>query len=98
MPKVEFAEEARADLRAILGYTIEHWGKAQARRYVNDLRNTCTEVAAMPGLGRESQWAGPGIRSFPSQSHVIYYRPAPDGILVLAVIHKRQDPKRHVQP
>ncbi|MFC3227711.1 type II toxin-antitoxin system RelE/ParE family toxin [Marinibaculum pumilum] len=94
MRKIEFADEARDDLRKIAAYTIEYWGKAQARRYLDGLRATCAEIAAMPGLGKDVSWAAAGLRSFPCQSRVIYYRPEPQRILVLAIVHRRQDPTR----
>ncbi len=94
MPKVEFTDEALADLRSITAFTIENWDAAQARRYIAGLRDFCDELAAMPGIGKEAGWLMPGVRSFPYQSHVIYYREARQGIIIIAVVHKRQEPKR----
>ncbi|CDL81023.1 type II toxin-antitoxin system RelE/ParE family toxin [Xenorhabdus szentirmaii] len=33
-----------------------------------------------------------GVRSFPVESHIIYYQEVPAGIEVLAVLHQTQDP------
>ncbi|MCP1064786.1 type II toxin-antitoxin system RelE/ParE family toxin [Serratia symbiotica] len=37
-----------------------------------------------------------GVRSFPVESHIIYYREVPAGIEVLAVLHQTQDPHNHL--
>ena len=94
MPRVEFADEARADIRSIITYTIDHWGARQARGYVAGLRKFCAELAVMPAVGTDASWLAPGMRRFPFESHVIYYREIPDGIVIVAVIHKNQDPER----
>ncbi len=98
MPRVEFADEARADIRSIVTYTIGQWGVRQARSYVAGLRKFCAELARMPAVGRDAAWLVAGLRSFPYESHVIYYREIEDGIVIVAVIHKRQDPERRLQP
>ena len=86
MPRIEFADEALADLRSIIAYSVDHWGAAQARKYVAGLRSFCAELAAVPAIGKEAGWLMPGLRSFPYQSHVIYYREHQDGIFVVAII------------
>jgi toxin ParE1/3/4 len=98
VPTVEFADEARADIRSINSYTIRNWGTRQARAYVAGLRNFCAELARMPAAGTDASWLAPGLRRFPYESHVIYYRQTPDGIVIIALIHKNQDPERRFQP
>ena len=93
MPRVKFTEEALADLQSIVAFTIENWDATQARRYIAGLRDFCNELAAMPGIGKDAGWLMPGVRAFPYKGHVIYYREARQGIVILAVVHKRQEPK-----
>ena len=98
MPRLEFADEARADIQSIVAFSIDQWGGRQARLYVDGLRKFCGELAAMPAIGKDAAWLLPGLRSFPYESHVIYYREIQAGIVIVAVIHKRQDPERRLQP
>ena len=98
MPTVEFAEEALADIQSIVANTHEYWDADQARRHVAGLRDFCHELAAMPGMGKDASWLLHGVRAFPYRSHVIYYQESPKGIVVLAIIHKRQEPKGRPQP
>ncbi|MCB1812009.1 MAG: type II toxin-antitoxin system RelE/ParE family toxin [Candidatus Competibacteraceae bacterium] len=37
MPEYRFTPEAENDLQQIIDYTLEQWGKAQARDYVDGL-------------------------------------------------------------
>lgn len=97
MPSAEFADEAQSDIRGIVADTIEHWRTAQARVYVSQLRDVCAELARMPGLGKDASWLAPGLRSFPVGSHLVYYHPSRNGILVIAVNHKRHDPERRLK-
>ncbi len=92
MPKIEFADEARRDIESIVAYTIENWGADQAKRYVHGLQETCLRLAELPTIGKLAEWLAPNLRSFPYQSHVIYYRGTDEGIVVIAIIHKRQEP------
>ena len=98
MPRVDFADEARADIRSIITYTIDQWGVRQARGYVAGLRNVCAELALMPAIGTDAARLAPGLRRIPYESHVIYYREILDGIVIVAVIHKRQDPGQSRRP
>lgn len=91
--KIEFTEEARADIRAIVAYTIETWSAAQADKYIDGLEALCGEIAAMPGLGKGVPELGRELRCFPYESHILYYRPTASGIMIIAVMHKRQNPR-----
>ncbi|HAT6801828.1 TPA: type II toxin-antitoxin system RelE/ParE family toxin [Citrobacter freundii] len=46
------------------------------------------------GIDSSDDW--PDTWRFPCNSHVIYYKPLPDGIIVTAVLHKSQLPARHL--
>jgi plasmid stabilization system protein ParE len=37
--------KARSDIDAIWDYTIKTWGVQQARSYITELRDVCTELA-----------------------------------------------------
>ena len=48
-------------------------------------------LAEFPGIGSPRPELGVGIRSFAVTRYLIFYRPAPDGIQVLRVLHGARD-------
>ncbi|MGV7961088.1 type II toxin-antitoxin system RelE/ParE family toxin [Photorhabdus tasmaniensis] len=95
---VQFTKKAREHIRAIKRYSVRRWGVSVAEAYVNSLRVTITDILdrqPSPGLDRSEDLYS-GVRSFPVESHIIYYRDVPSGIEVLAVLHQTQDPHNHL--
>ncbi len=97
---VRFTSKAKEHIHAIRVYSVHQWGKDVAEAYAGVLRATIMELLNHhPSPGRDrSDDLFPGIRSFPVERHVIYYREAADGIIVLAVLHEKQDPHIHLSP
>lgn len=48
-------------------------------------------LAAYPMMGRARDELAPGMRSFPVGHYLILYIPQANGILVMRIIHTRQD-------
>lgn len=95
---VLFTRKAREHIRAIKLYSLRLWGVSVAEAYANSLRVTMTDILdrhTSPGRDR-SEDLHVGVRSFPVESHIIYYREVPAGIEVLAVLHQTQDPHNHL--
>ncbi|MHD0618109.1 type II toxin-antitoxin system RelE/ParE family toxin [Morganella morganii] len=95
---VLFTKKAKEHIRAIKRYSLTRWGKNVAETYVNCLRITMIEILEQqPSIGLDrSDDLYVGVRSFPVESHIIYYREVPIGIEVLAVLHQTQDPHTHL--
>ncbi|PHM59487.1 type II toxin-antitoxin system RelE/ParE family toxin [Xenorhabdus ishibashii] len=95
---VRFTQKAREHIRAIKRYSVRQWGNSIAETYAYSLRVTMTEIIArQPSLGRDrSEDLYIGVRSFPVERHIIYYREVLAGIEVLAVLHQTQDPHNHL--
>lgn len=95
---VRFTSKAKEHIHAIRIYSARRWGKDVAEAYASVLRVTMTDLLdKQPSPGRDrSDDLFPGVRSFPVESHIIYYREAPTGIIVLAVLHEKQDPHNHL--
>ena len=89
--RIRLSDRAVADLETIVGYTRQHWGERQARRYANALRNALRRLRDRPALGRSRDDVLPGVRSFPCGSHVLFYREIADGIAVLRILHGGMD-------
>jgi toxin ParE1/3/4 len=95
MSQLRLTPKARADLLAILDYTIQHWGEEQAEAYLLSLGETMKLLANQPGLGRRIDEIREGYFKFPAASHVLIYRTRPNIVEVVRVLHKSMDVERH---
>ncbi len=95
MPEYQFTPEAKNDLQSIIDYTIEHWGKKQAHKYIDGLEELAANLAENPGLGTDRNQLTHGLVSFPYVSHVLYYVVQEHGITIIRILHKSMDSKQH---
>jgi len=91
--RVSFA--ARGDLKAIARYTAQKWGLKQRIQYLAEIKTCFKMLADQPEIGIV-HIASPGFRNFHHRSHVVYYTLHTDHILIVRVLHERQDPSRHL--
>src|SRR5262245_39593524 len=98
MPAYRKTRRADEDLKEIYRYTRRMWGRDQAVRYLRGLEQRFTALAANPltGIAREDL-RPEGLRSVVHGSHVIFYQPQPDGVLIVRVLHGRQDVRTHLR-
>ena len=97
MPTYRKTLRADEDIKEIYRYTRRSWGRAQAERYIRGLEQRFRALADNPLLGIEREDLQPlGLRSFVHSSHVIFYQPQPYGVLIVRVLHGRQDAKTHL--
>ena len=87
MPRYDFTRRALADLRNIVRYTRESWGRKQARIYREEIDLGIQKLALSPGLGRVRSDVAPSVRSFPIARHVAFYVESEGGITVVRVLH-----------
>ena len=83
---------AADDLRDITQYTLEQWGEAQRRRYIDRLEAVASEVAC--GLGHFKTWNDvlPGLRISKAGRHYIFCLPrSGEPAIILAILHERTD-------
>ena len=74
MPRVLYHDRAaRADLIGVWAYTFEHWGEAQAERYLDTLEEGIKLLRDDPELGRDRDALRPGYWSKRIARHVIFY-------------------------
>jgi len=88
--------QADADLEGIYEYTIFNFGLAQARNYLDGLRARFDMLAEHPLHGRSDEALAPGLRRSEYESHIVFYMPQDDGILIVRVLHQRMDVGRHL--
>ena len=88
---------ARRDLVDIFYHYARNGSVTTARRFLAETEATLHRLAGMPGLGtlyEPSEPAYAGLRYFlvsRFRMYVIFYRPIPDGIEVLRVLHGARD-------
>lgn len=91
------SREATNDLREIGRYTQNKWGKAQRRRYLNDLDEKFQFLAENPQMGRRCDEIREGYFRFEFLSHIVFYRLDSEGLLISRVLHKSRDIKAQLK-
>ncbi|MFY8093409.1 MAG: type II toxin-antitoxin system RelE/ParE family toxin [Niveispirillum sp.] len=89
---------ARGDLSDIWNYSVDHWGEAQAERYLPPIQEACERLRERlrekPLLGSGCDFVRPGYRCLPVQSHRLFYRLGDDGhVDVIRILHKAMQPR-----
>jgi len=92
-----FTARAEADLEDIADY-IARDSPPRALAFVRRLRDRCDALARYPYSGRARPELRPELRSMPTGSYVLFYRPLADGIEVVRVLHGRQDVEGRFEP
>lgn len=87
---------ADEDIIAIYGHGAAEFGVEQAERYHADLVAAFDLLAPHPGMARERAEYRPPVRVHPHRAHAIVHVQDADGILIVRVLHGRQDPERHL--
>ena len=87
---------ARADLESIWRYTAERWSIDQADHYHNLMMEGIESLVGAAHRGIAIDHIRPGYRRLNARSHVIFYRPAGDGIEIVRILHRRMDFNRHL--
>jgi toxin ParE1/3/4 len=88
MPSYTFSKQAAADFAEILTFTVERWGDAQGRSYSEGFEVLFHILSSRPMMGRSATRVRPDLRRFEYESHVIFYKTLPTGILIQRLIHK----------
>jgi toxin ParE1/3/4 len=89
---LRITEPARRDLVQILGLSAQAWGDDQADRYEADLYEAFDLVRQFPDLGTERPHLFLGSRAYPVGSHAVYYQIIEQDIVIVRILHQRQDP------
>jgi toxin ParE1/3/4 len=62
-----------------------------AERFVNDLVRQMYKIAELGISGVPRDWVRPGLRAFPYRKRCIYFRAYEDRIVIVRVLHGKQD-------
>lgn len=97
-PRLIVAPRAQRDIRNIRVYGLNQWGEAQADAYHTALTKGFERLQDHPLIGKARDDLRAGLRSWPVEHHVLYYRIKDDVIEVVRILHERADPARHIRP
>ena len=89
------SREAAIDLDGIHEYTTINFGLTQAHSYLTGLHERFGALAQQPMLGRGAGRVARNLRRYEYQSHVVFYIPEDDDVLIVRILHKNMDVRRH---
>ena len=92
MPHYDITDDAEADIRQIVAYTLENWGVAQTNIYRNALKDTFARIGKRGGANRKFSDMFPDLYVTKCQRHYIFYLTV--GVrnpTIVAVIHEARD-------
>lgn len=87
---------ADEDLFAVYANGLRDFGEAQTERYLSGLLEAFAFITAYPLSARERREFSPPVRMHVFGSHVIVYAVRQEDVLILRVLHARQDWRRHL--
>lgn len=87
--------QAALDLDEIYEYTTLNFGLTQAQSYLNGLHERFGILAQQPMLGRSASQVAPNLRRYEYRSHVVFYVPQEENVLIVRVLHENMDAPRH---
>lgn len=90
MPTLIISPEAEQDLVDIWLYIAEDQ-PVNADRFLERLEQKAQKLAEFADLGIDRLDLAPGIKSFPVDRYVLYYRPNDNGIELVRVLHGSRD-------
>ena len=85
------APRARTDLEAVWLYGFRTWSLEQADAYQRGLVRCFEALAAHPEMARERSNFSPPVRVHVHGAHLVVYRIEVDHVLIVRVLHARQD-------
>lgn len=88
--RVFFSSAARGDIISIWRY-IAAADKDSADRLLDRFDQAIELLQQNPAMGRLRSDLGTGVRAFPVRRYVIFYRPTPQAIMILRLVHTAQD-------
>lgn len=94
MARFELSAEALRDLQTIADHGIDTLGHQRASAYFDLPEVRLGQLARRPQVARTREEPGPGLLSFPHESQLIYFQPSAEGIVVVRILHQRQDAAR----
>lgn len=90
MNKFEFVPGARKDLRTTLLYIAKH-NPTAAAKFRELFFKQFQLLADHPRLGQPREDLAPSVRITAVRNYAVLYRPTPDGVEIIQIIHSSRD-------
>ena len=90
MSRYIFAPAARLDLKEIASY-LTRFNPATARRFRETIKQQCKLLADFPNMGRNRDNLQLGLRSFPLEDYLIFYRAIAERVEIVRVVSGYRD-------
>jgi toxin ParE1/3/4 len=88
MTSYVLSRRAEDDLTSVFVAGFALFGARQAELYAREMEATFALLAAHPQMGRDASRIAPQVRRHEHGAHVILYEAIPDGVRILAVVHR----------
>ncbi|OWY66762.1 plasmid stabilization protein [cyanobacterium TDX16] len=82
---------ASRDIESIIDDVADNSGFDVAERILERINQKCITLANFPNMGRRRDELAPGLRSFPVDAYLIFYRLVENGIEVERVVSGYRD-------
>lgn len=83
--------KADQDLEDIYEYSKLEFSTDQAVKYLTEFEDLFNQLVQNPKMGKERSEIKIGLRSFPRESHIVFYRIMKDRIRIVRILHARKD-------
>lgn len=90
MPRIIKRPRALSDLVEIWDYIADD-SEANADGFLEKIEEKIVLLSSQPLMGRARVELMENMRSFPVDRYVVFYRPLPDGIEIIRVLHGARD-------
>jgi plasmid stabilization system protein ParE len=91
MAEVRLSRRASADLDAIRVWSLDHFGAARTRRYLDELAEALILLERHPEIGAPHEHTVHPFRVLPTGKHRLFYLFVNDVVTVERVLHAAQD-------
>ena len=91
MLEIVYRPRALQQIDEIADRTIANWGNEQARAYLSDIRRQIEFAAEFPGIGSAVYGLPSNYRKVHAGSHRVVYRVDGPRLVVVRIIHERED-------
>ena len=88
--RIRKTSHAKSDIRSIAQW-IAQGGVDAALRWIDELDAKLQKLLEMPGSGTDRSELWPDMRSSPFGNYLVFFKPTPDGITVMRVLHGARD-------
>ena len=89
-------KSAFSDIRDIGRYSTEKFGNRQRDEYLLGLEETFKQITEQPCLSKVRDDISKGLLCRPYKQHLIFYKIGPSFVDILAILHRRMLPEKHI--